>query len=187
MHGISTNPDPKAFIQCFRFPQFEVNLSEHEADANGEPLRHRRSHGKSRNGCDKCKERRVKVCFLVLKSKLHKIKRVQCDERHPSCWNCTRLRLYCGFMKAVEDCKDLEPKPISFNTLSHPIRKLGKVQETPDILTPPLSNGIYPPLNMSHMHLFHHFSTVTCGTLVLGPQIWKEKIVPSAFKVPPHG
>lgn len=38
-------------------------------------------------------------------------------------------------------------------------------------------------MNMSHMHLFHHFSTATSEAMILGPQIWKEKVVPSAFKV----
>jgi hypothetical protein len=54
---------------------------------------------------------------------------------------------------------------------------------TLNVLPPPTSSGIYPPMNMSHMHLFHHFSTFTSKSLVLGPQIWEEKVVPFAFQV----
>ncbi|KAE8409275.1 hypothetical protein BDV37DRAFT_237096 [Aspergillus pseudonomiae] len=42
----------------------------------------RRSHKKSRNGCDQCKERRVK-----------------CDEKHPICSNCTSRELICTYLK----------------------------------------------------------------------------------------
>jgi hypothetical protein len=33
------------------------------------------------------------------------------------------------------------------------------------------------------MQLFHHFCTVTLETLVFGPQMWREKVVPDAFQV----
>ncbi|OOO15044.1 Zn(2)-C6 fungal-type DNA-binding domain [Aspergillus oryzae] len=42
----------------------------------------RRSHKKSRNGCDQCKERRVK-----------------CDEKRPICSNCTSRELTCTYLK----------------------------------------------------------------------------------------
>lgn len=61
--------------------------------------------------------------------------------------------------------------------------QFGQAQDNVNVLTPPVSNGIYPVLNMSHMQLFHHFSNVTSGTLIFGPQLWKEKALPSAFKV----
>jgi hypothetical protein len=63
MNDKVTEGNPKAFIQCFRLPQFDVNLAESEVDTHGDPVQHRRSRGKSRTGCDKCKERRVKVCL----------------------------------------------------------------------------------------------------------------------------
>lgn len=50
-----------SLFQCFKLPQLSADLSDPELDANGEPLRQRRSRGKSRTGCDKCKERKVKV------------------------------------------------------------------------------------------------------------------------------
>lgn len=71
------DPDPNAFVRCFRLPQFDTSLSDSEFDAHGEPVRHRRSRGKSKAGCDKCKERRVKVCHsrtkfrYVLTSSVH--------------------------------------------------------------------------------------------------------------------
>ncbi|KAE8385342.1 hypothetical protein BDV23DRAFT_190909 [Aspergillus alliaceus] len=42
----------------------------------------RRSHKKSRNGCDQCKVRRVK-----------------CDEKHPVCSNCTARELICTYLR----------------------------------------------------------------------------------------
>ncbi|PMD37807.1 hypothetical protein L207DRAFT_464292 [Hyaloscypha variabilis F] len=154
--------DPKAFIQCFRLPHFDVNLSESEVDAHGEPVRHRRSRGKSKTGCEKCKERRVK-----------------CDEKRPSCWNCTKLGLHCNFIKdaQIETARDPPngSAPLQTSNKERSDQNLG-------ILPQPVSSGIYPPLNMSHMHLFHHFSTVTSGTLAVDNKLWKEKVIPSAFK-----
>ncbi|KAE9374899.1 hypothetical protein N431DRAFT_336019 [Stipitochalara longipes BDJ] len=166
---METESDPKAFIQCFKLPQFDVNLSESEVDAHGEPVRHRRSRGKSRTGCDKCKERRVK-----------------CDEKRPSCWNCTKLRLHCGFIKPVriDLAKDRpsDSAPFSFNYPDLSMNECELSNQLLNTLPQLVSSGIYPPLNMSHMHLFHHFSTVTSGTLALEHQLWKEKVIPSAFK-----
>ncbi|KAN0091720.1 hypothetical protein V8E51_017567 [Hyaloscypha variabilis] len=183
--------DPNAFIRCFRLPKFGTSLSDSEFDAHGEPVRHRRSRGKSRAGCDKCKERRVK-----------------CDEKRPSCWNCTKLKLHCGFLKdanvAVVTNLQSESAPVSFHLSDHLFRQFGQqesastpfsfnpssklfsqfgqAQDNVNALTAPVSNGIYPPLNMSHMQLFHHFATVTSGTLVFGRHLWEEKVLPSAFK-----
>jgi hypothetical protein len=90
-------------------------------------------------------------------------------------------------MKAanVEIARDFQPgsAPFSSKPSSIPISKSGQVQDRLNILPPTLSSGTYSSLNMSHMHLFHHFSTLTSGTLILGPQLWKEKAVPTAFKV----
>jgi hypothetical protein len=74
-----------SLFQCFKLPQFNADLSDLELDANGEPLRQRRSRGKSRTGCDKCKERRVKVStwtFSTLKSSLTMKYSVMRDTRH---------------------------------------------------------------------------------------------------------
>jgi hypothetical protein len=92
-------------------------------------------------------------------------------------------------MKAanVEMARDFEPgsAPFSFKPSSIPFNKSGQVQDRLNILPPTLSNGTYLPLNMSHMHLFHHFSTLTSGTLILGLQLWREKVIPTSFKVAP--
>jgi hypothetical protein len=67
---MASDPDSNPLFQCFRLPQLDIDLSEPEVDAHGEPLCHRRSRGKSRTGCDKCKERRVKVCVQGFKNLL---------------------------------------------------------------------------------------------------------------------
>jgi hypothetical protein len=181
---METGTDPNALLRCFRLPQFDVNLSEPEVDAHGEPLRHRRSRGKSRAGCDKCKERRVKVCIQYSRSlSLSDTERAQCDEKRPSCWNCTKLRLHCGFLKAVRDefRTDSEPAvnsvPLSFNPskiICDSLNKSGGMFNTLNVLPPPLSSGIYPPMNMSHMHLFHHFRLSLPNPWYWAPDMGRE-------------
>lgn len=51
----------------------------------------RKYHSKSRKGCSTCKKRRVK-----------------CDEHKPSCGNCTRMKLTCGYL---HDESPEEPAP----------------------------------------------------------------------------
>lgn len=38
---------------------------------------------------------------------------------------------------------------------------------------------------MQHMELFHHFNTVTAGTLVFGEDIWRKEVISLSFKVYP--
>jgi hypothetical protein len=177
---MTTGTGSNALFRCFRLPQLDSDLSEPEVDAHGEPLRHRRSRGKSRTGCNKCKERRVKVCVQVFRNiVLSNHERVQCDEKRPPCWNCTGLGLYCGFRKC-EAPRDPRPDSGYFPFIQchppDPLNRPGQILNTPSVLPPPLSNWVYPPISMSHMYLFHHFSNVTSEALVLGPSYGKRRL-----------
>jgi hypothetical protein len=44
---------------CFVIP---ANVFLSEIGLNGQPIRRRKEHAKSRSGCMNCKERKVKVC-----------------------------------------------------------------------------------------------------------------------------
>lgn len=91
-------------------------------------------------------------------------------------------------MKVVEIGRDSQPGsapyPLTLSIL--PFCNDAGQGQTLNFLPQHLSNGIYPSLNKSHMRLFHHFTTVTSGTLILGPQLWERKVMPTAFKVMPH-
>jgi hypothetical protein len=56
-----------------------------EVNTNGERLRFRRNHVKSKNGCNPCKNRRVK-----------------CDEQIPKCGACIRKKLVCTRSRAAD-------------------------------------------------------------------------------------
>ncbi|KAE8418915.1 hypothetical protein BDV36DRAFT_147932 [Aspergillus pseudocaelatus] len=110
----------------------------------------RRSHKKSRNGCDQCKERRVK-----------------CDEKHPICSNCTSRELICTYLRipivsslrrtahAVADRSPDPPhqgQPQSENHVKQPISSVRSAE---------------PSFDLRDLELMHKFSTDTfkclCG------------------------
>ncbi|KAE9379483.1 hypothetical protein N431DRAFT_397868 [Stipitochalara longipes BDJ] len=63
-----------------------------QVDTEGNPLRKRQPHRKSRYGCATCKQRKVK-----------------CDETTPACLNCTKRNLQCSFKTPLR-VKDVHPK-----------------------------------------------------------------------------
>ncbi|CRK20735.1 Sterol uptake control protein 2 like [Verticillium longisporum] len=54
----------------------------------------RRSHTKSRKGCEDCKRRKVK-----------------CDEKHPTCFNCARHGIPCAYAAPKHDTRVAPPAP----------------------------------------------------------------------------
>ncbi|EPS35807.1 hypothetical protein H072_10732 [Dactylellina haptotyla CBS 200.50] len=73
----------------------------------------RRPHSKTRTGCTRCKERRIKVFASMIRAvsglNLHKLVTanedrngrppIQCGEHHPTCENCTRAGRTCLYEK----------------------------------------------------------------------------------------
>lgn len=69
----------------------------------------RRAHTKSRLGCSQCKRRKVKVSkhvaavssirpSIAVSAARTKLNEPQCDEKHPSCFNCSRQGVLCSFL-----------------------------------------------------------------------------------------
>ncbi|KAJ5104037.1 hypothetical protein N7532_004566 [Penicillium argentinense] len=98
----------------------------------------RRFHKKSRNGCDQCKERRVKD---------------QCDETRPLCTTCTSRGLSCTYTKPASRKRPAEgPSPTS--TSAEP--------KSPASPMPNLQTRTY---DVRHLQLMHKFSTETYKSL----------------------
>lgn len=73
--------------------------------------------------------------------------------------------------------------PVSINRPDFMMEIYEPSKQPLNTLPQPVSDGMYQPLNMSHLQLFHHFSTVTSETLALEHRLWKEKVMPCAFQV----
>ena len=69
-----------------------------QVNTTGERTRVRRNHAKSKNGCNPCKDRRVK-----------------CDEQIPSCGACARKKLVCSRSRADDQSSENGQKEASIN------------------------------------------------------------------------
>lgn len=126
----------------------------------------RRSHKKSRKGCNECKKRHLK-----------------CDETRPSCVNCDIASMKCSFKQhealSPRTARRGSSAPAS---VRHPAAQLGLQSSVPSHtgLPSPFSHNDEPQstpvqshfepttadlhdfdLNMTHLQLLHHFSTHT--------------------------
>ncbi|KAE9365647.1 hypothetical protein N431DRAFT_354128 [Stipitochalara longipes BDJ] len=130
---------------------------------------HRRGHRKSRNGCVECKRRHIK-----------------CDETHPICIQCNTAQLRCGYAPGRTSgpaYSSASPQPMSQNGSSISSFTTLEPQSPnniqPRIPDPPIANAHFSitrtlddhfTVNLLHIQLFHHFTTVTAGTISLNPQ-----------------
>ncbi|KAL8403149.1 hypothetical protein RB594_008420 [Gaeumannomyces avenae] len=104
----------------------------------------RRSHRKSRNGCSTCKRRKIK-----------------CDEHRPSCHNCARYGVRCGFADESDS--------------STPSQQLGN------------GAGGEGELSMLDLELMHYYTTSTHATISSDPTIrnlWRGPVVSMALARP---
>ncbi|KAH8805910.1 hypothetical protein F5884DRAFT_680921 [Xylogone sp. PMI_703] len=119
----------------------------------------RRPHKKSRKGCINCKKRHIK-----------------CDEKHPTCTNCTNYGTVCSFSQHLSPPISSRSTPDSQTTSSkHAAPSNGLV-----------STG-HNELNVGDLELLHHFTTVTCYTLSSVPsdcRLWQTPIVKEALDHP---
>lgn len=136
----------------------EKVLSEVPKGLGVDLYRQRRSHKKSRKGCENCRKRRVKVCIPQPCRKHHpflgtKPEYRQCNEKSP-CQNC---------LLRHEKCPS-QTRPL--------------ITPTPSRL--PISSSIPDipgeVINLSHLHLFHHFQTHTKQTLLLPSSFWESNL-----------
>ena len=118
------------------------------------PYHQRRTHKKSRGGCVKCKE-----------------KRVRCDEKHPACTRCARRSLDCQYQRSPGSEKSASASP--------PDVKLQEPCEEEPL--PMLSYEHDLALQLGHPaktltrsstrdQLLRHYEVITEHGLVMGPE-----------------
>ncbi|CAL5866781.1 uncharacterized protein PFLUO_LOCUS991 [Penicillium psychrofluorescens] len=146
----------------------------------------RRSHRKSRNGCRECKTRRLK-----------------CDERYP-CTNCIKHGIPCSYVAPVEP-SDASPAPSTPAELpagrSQPSQPQSQVttpsglaawtaassENRADLLDLLCTSPEDAPSKEDwalDLELMHHFSTVTCNTLAIRPDVrhtWQSVVPVEAY------
>ncbi|PNY26509.1 Sterol uptake control protein 2 [Tolypocladium capitatum] len=152
----------------------------------------RRSHKKSRAGCRRCKNRKIKM-------------QTQCDEVHPRCGNCAKHGVVCDFENrealdepslapALGTAAINEPSPaVSTATLSVPMAPSPQRSPSPMPATPLTSRPVVPAAPGSscqvdrflELRLLHHFTTSTSKTLFTNSptteDIWKRAVPQMAF------
>ncbi|OXV07928.1 hypothetical protein Egran_04310 [Elaphomyces granulatus] len=109
----------------------------------------RRSHRKSRQGCQQCKARKVK-----------------CDETKPACKNCVRHAIDCSFDR-ISVSHLLSPQT------SEASSKHASSSAT-DLACRPLTD-----LNIRDLELLHHYSTTTSYTIARNPllqTLWRVTV-----------
>ncbi|PHH63798.1 hypothetical protein CDD81_5455 [Ophiocordyceps australis] len=160
----------------------------------------RRSHKKSRAGCRRCKNRKIK-----------------CDELHPRCGNCTKHGVLCDFENPqVVESFTPAPTPVDtaldgahvtappstnlqlgINGARPPSRspKSPRPAAAPPPLTPSTAMTISPgharhPDRLVEFRLLHHFITKTSSTLLINPHVaedvWQRRVPQIAFDDKPY-
>src|ERR1700761_3072254 len=137
----------------------------------------RLSHKKSKNGCRRCKARRVK-----------------CDELHPTCSNCHRHSVRCEYTNKffIEHTSNA----------ALPLNQLKDANKSPSSHASPSSsfNELYhggdafesisdPDRRLLELRLLHHFVSVVCHTFPAGDRrvladMWKIDAVQLGFEHP---
>ncbi|KAI8395834.1 hypothetical protein FOFC_21364 [Fusarium oxysporum] len=130
----------------------------------------RRSHKKSRNGCQTCKKRRIK-----------------CDENKPVCKNCSHLSFTCSFDTASDAATKTTVVPIRPRQRGRPLTWASDPGISTQALVPismdrqllsPSQQSL--PLNIDDLRLYHHYITV--ASLTFGDDaMWHDKIPLLAF------
>ncbi|KND90155.1 Sterol uptake control protein 2 [Tolypocladium ophioglossoides CBS 100239] len=153
----------------------------------------RRSHKKSRAGCRRCKNRKIKVsetgptCDMrheapsppTLRLAYEPRANPPCKRIHPRCGNCVKHGVVCDFenREALDDLSLAsalntaidEPSPaMSTATLSLPIPPSPQLSPSPMPATPLISQPVVPLRHVDRfleLRLLHHFTTSTSKTL----------------------
>ncbi|KAI9933810.1 hypothetical protein ASPWEDRAFT_311930 [Aspergillus wentii DTO 134E9] len=133
------------------------------SDIRGRLMWSRRSHTKSRNGCQQCKLRRIK-----------------CDEQPPQCSNCARRQIEC-------DLTHRRPSPAFSASASTPSSATTSFNNpptpSPSTLTAASTSSA---LDIPDLELLHHYTTVTYKTLPSGASsdqhaLWQSQVVQLGF------
>ncbi|PYI00328.1 hypothetical protein BO78DRAFT_402139 [Aspergillus sclerotiicarbonarius CBS 121057] len=127
-------------------------------------IRSRRSHNKSRSGCQNCKKRRIK-----------------CDEKKPHCTNCVRHSIECDFTNpaSASSTPPASTRRFRFRQSKYQpeSRASSSKDSTPDVSQndpPSTSTGVQCDLaassvaggiSFADLKLYHHYVTATYKTL----------------------
>ncbi|PYI17348.1 hypothetical protein BO99DRAFT_388851 [Aspergillus violaceofuscus CBS 115571] len=121
-------------------------------------VRGRRSHRKSRNGCQQCKHRKVK-----------------CGEEKPTCDNCMRHGVRCSFAVSTR----LAETASSFTEAT-------SASNNTTLPQPPSSTGT-SDLAIADLELLHHYTTSTAYTFSANPALqtlWRVEVPKIGFTAP---
>ncbi|RAH69772.1 Zn(II)2Cys6 transcription factor [Aspergillus aculeatinus CBS 121060] len=143
-------------------------------------VRGRRTHRKSRNGCQQCKHRKVK-----------------CGEEKPTCDNCMRHGVRCSFAvstRMAETASSLTEATSASSRNSTPNssgRRSPPVEFPDDTATsrlpqPPSSTGT-SDLAIADLELLHHYTTSTAYTFSANPTLqtlWRVEVPKVGFTAP---
>lgn len=133
----------------------------------------RKPHTKSRNGCEVCKKRRIKVSKSCCLFPLLRLILPKCDEKKPQCSNCIRHESNCSFALQISQSS---PESSSHNgshlTPATPVYTPGSSFNTP--MSTPVNPALLPGgtpqlLNMKDLELMHNFNTSTSLTIANEP------------------
>ncbi|KAI1083235.1 hypothetical protein F5B20DRAFT_529169 [Whalleya microplaca] len=156
---------------CGSFGMFSLTgatVNEVGIDNQGRALRQRRYHGKSRQGCMKCKSRRVK-----------------CDEQRPACRKCSTRGLKCDFDLAIRETQ------VTAYRDRHLEQHLSSRAGTPlnDRIHACISGNpsrtrelSVPTFDLECLQLMYHFEHFASGTLLFGEQLWRDQVLPLALQ-----
>ncbi|KAI2469446.1 hypothetical protein F4781DRAFT_394089 [Annulohypoxylon bovei var. microspora] len=120
-----------------------------------------RTHTKSRNGCLDCKQRKVK-----------------CDERSPTCFNCARRGIRCSLASGVTDTPNRSPSAGRSRSLQPSNETDQRHAQLPAPETEPWDCGL---------ELMHHYTIATADTLALRNDmqyVWRVTIPEIAYQNP---
>ncbi|CZR39216.1 uncharacterized protein FPRO_05592 [Fusarium proliferatum ET1] len=131
-------------------------------------MKPRRSHTKSRSGCRECKRRKVK-----------------CDERLPSCFNCARRGITCTLTSSQQS-------PQKTGAIRLPLLNNRETEASPDALSvAEVWSAPTPGASLDFqdhgLELMHHYSTITANTLALRldmQHIWRMVLPEMSYNTP---
>ncbi|KAI1622374.1 hypothetical protein EDD37DRAFT_470608 [Exophiala viscosa] len=140
------------------------------------PKNQRRSHTKSKNGCSQCKVRRIK-----------------CNEVHPTCSNCERRQIVCDFSLS-SDASNSPSDPADGRRQSSQLASVKGEKRTssqhvidPFHLPDLVSTKKTTELDITDLQLMHHFTSVVALNLANSQTaealaLWQTHAVKLGFK-----
>lgn len=132
----------------------------------------RKTHHKSRKGCQNCKTRRIK-----------------CDERTPNCSNCLKHSIPCDFaLRALQTAAATRTTSATVDTAGiSPAGEASTIRRDGSEDGSLLSNGslLTGDLRIEELELLHHYTTETCFTLSDRSEsqvLWQKRVPQEALR-----